>query len=293
MQIQPIVPSEYAKGFSHESLSLCLLAKDDVSRYIRGCVLSNTSKPSNKKLGLYLPLPVPSRPSESILMDFLGRLPKTKFGNDYLFVVVDRFSKLMILIPCKKTVTGEGATKLFFQHVWKHFGLPTLIISDRDSQFLSHFLRSLWGMMDTRLKRSIAIHPQTNGQTELVNRTMQRYKAHHKKHCVPCNFKEGDLVRLHWRGEANWEGKKLKPIRYGSFKIINQIGDNAFQLELPPYMHMYSIINAENLKIFEPSLLDDLDKDTCLPSIDGLKIEREDHLQEDCILEQKVRETRH
>ncbi|CAL9018113.1 unnamed protein product, partial [Prunus brigantina] len=59
-------------------------------------------------------------------------------------------------------------------------------------------------------------------------------------------------------------------------------------------MHMYSIINAENLKLFEPSLLDDnLDEDTCLPSVDDLKIEREDLLQEDWIMEQKVRETRH
>ncbi|CAL2257437.1 unnamed protein product [Prunus armeniaca] len=90
------------------------------------------------------------------------------------------------------------------------------------------------------------------------------------------------------------EGKKLKPICYGPFKIIKQIGDNAFQLELPPYMHMYSVINAENLKLFEPSPLDDdPDEDTCLPSVDDLKIEQEDPLQEDCNLEQKVRETRH
>ncbi|CAL8992604.1 unnamed protein product [Prunus brigantina] len=66
------------------------------------------------------------------------------------------------------------------------------------------------------------------------------------------------------------------------------MGDNAFQLELPPYMHMYLVINGENLKLFEPSLLDDdPNEDTRLPSVDDLKIEREDPLQEDCILEQK------
>ncbi|CAL2257592.1 unnamed protein product [Prunus armeniaca] len=88
----------------------------DVSRYIRGCVLCNTSKPFNRKLGLYLPLLVPSQAWESISINFLGGLPKTKSGNDYLFVVVDRFSKMVILIPCKKTVIGEGVAKLFFQH---------------------------------------------------------------------------------------------------------------------------------------------------------------------------------
>ena len=67
-------------------------------------------------------------------MDFFGGFSKTKSGNNYLFIVVDRFSKMVILIPCKKIVTEEGAAKLFFQNVWKYFGLPTSIISDRDSR---------------------------------------------------------------------------------------------------------------------------------------------------------------
>ena len=95
-------------------------------------------------------------------MDFRGGLPMTKARHDYLFVVVDGFSKMIVLIPCTKTVTGAGAAKLFFEHVWKHFGLPTSIISDRDSRFLGHFWDSLWGMMDTRLKKSTAFHPQTD-----------------------------------------------------------------------------------------------------------------------------------
>ena len=127
-----------------------------------------------------------------------------------------------------------------------------------------------------------------------LKRSQQRYKTRHDKHRVLCTFQEGDLVWLHLGKERlQGEGKKLKPIRYGPFKIIKQIGDNAFQLDLPPYMHMYSVINAENLKLFEPSLLDDdPDEDTRLPSVDDLKMEREDPLEEDCILEHKVRETR-
>ncbi|CAL2270811.1 unnamed protein product [Prunus armeniaca] len=114
----------------------------------------------------------------------------------------------------------------------------------------------------------------------------QQYKARHDKHRVLCNFKEGDPVWLHLgKKRLTGEGNKLKPIHYGPFKIIKQMGDNAFQLELPLYMHMYSVINAGNLKLFEPSLLDnDPDEDTSLPSVDDLKIEREDHLHEDCIL---------
>ncbi|KAI5350963.1 hypothetical protein L3X38_003854 [Prunus dulcis] len=169
---------------------------------------------------------------------------------------------------------------------------------------LMPFLEVLWGMMDTGLKTSTAFHPQTDGQIEPLSvkeeeehiraqkvpervrkvhteveaqlkHSQQRYKARHDKHRVPCNFKEGDLVWLHHGKERlTGEGKQLKTIRYGPFKIIKQIGDNAFQLVLPPYMHIYSVINAQNLKLFEPSLLDnDPNEDTRLPSVDNLKIE--------------------
>jgi hypothetical protein len=73
---------------------------ESVSRYVRGCSLCATSKLSNRKLGLYTPLPVPSRPWESISMDFVGGLPMSRRGHDYLYVVVDRFSKMCISMPC-------------------------------------------------------------------------------------------------------------------------------------------------------------------------------------------------
>ena len=82
---------------------------EDVTKYVEGCKLYCISKPSNRKRGLYLLFPVPSRPWESISMDFLGGLLTTKRGHDYLFVVVDRFTKMVILIPCKKIVMGAGA----------------------------------------------------------------------------------------------------------------------------------------------------------------------------------------
>ena len=91
------------------------------------------SKPSNRKLGLYTPLPVPSHPWESVSMDIVGGLPKSRKGHDYLYVVVDRFSKMCILIPCNKQITAEQTAKLLFQHVWVHFGLPTSIVSNRDT----------------------------------------------------------------------------------------------------------------------------------------------------------------
>jgi hypothetical protein len=96
------------------------------------CAIRN---PDNKKLGLYMPLPIPSHPWESISMDFVGGLLMSRTNHDYLYVMVDRSSKMCILIPCKKQVTVEQTTHMFFTNVWVHFGLPTSIILDRDSLF--------------------------------------------------------------------------------------------------------------------------------------------------------------
>ena len=65
-------------------------------------------------LGLYTPLPVPSRPWESVSMYFVGVLPMSRKQHDYLYVVVDRFSKMCILMPCKKTITVEKTLNFIF-----------------------------------------------------------------------------------------------------------------------------------------------------------------------------------
>jgi len=87
------------------------------------------------------------------------------------------------------------------------------------------------------------------------------------------------------------EGKKLKPIRYGPFKILKKIGKNAFHLHLLAYMHIYSVVNAENLRLFEPFLIEDPKEQIQLPSINDLLLEYLNELQEDTVLDRKVRTT--
>ena len=96
-------------------------------------------------------------------MDFVGGLPLSRKGHDYLYVVVDRFRKMYILTPCKKKITVEQTTHLFFQNIWIHFGLPTSIVSDRGSRFAGIFWSNLWDMMETKLKKSTTFHPQIDG----------------------------------------------------------------------------------------------------------------------------------
>jgi len=103
-------------------------------------------------------------------MGYMLGLPSTKHGNDCVFVVVDMFSKMAIMAVCKKNITAEATAKLFFERVWVHFEIPQSIISDWDNIFLSTFWSSLWSMLDTKLTKSTAFHPQSNGQTKVFNR---------------------------------------------------------------------------------------------------------------------------
>jgi hypothetical protein len=139
--------------------------QEDVNRYIRSCTTCAISKPTINKQGLFTPLPTPKKPWESISMDYMFGLSSTKKGNDCVFVVVDWFSNMAILTTHKKNITTTDTSKLFFERVRVHFGIPQTIISDRENKFLNTFWSSLWSLLDTKLTKSIAFYPQTYDQT--------------------------------------------------------------------------------------------------------------------------------
>ena len=88
------------------------------------------------------------------------------------------------------------------------------------------------------------------------------------------------------------EGKKLNPIRYGPFTILEKIGTNDFRLELPPYMQIYSVVNVDNLKLYEPPMIMDKRENVSLPSVDVFAPEYMDKLKEDVILDRLTRTSR-
>jgi hypothetical protein len=125
-------------------------------------------------------------------MDYMSLLPSTKKGNDCVLLVIDRFSKMAMLIACKKNITVEDTTKIFFERVWVHFGIPQTIMSNWDNRFLNTSWSRLWSLLDTKLTKSTSFHPETDDQTEVFNHMighilhMYKYKHPHTwDECLP------------------------------------------------------------------------------------------------------------
>jgi len=108
-------------------------------------------------------------------MDFILELPVSEEG-DQLWVVIDRFTKMVHFLQLKQE--GKMAADLaviFAREVWRFHGLPTDIVSDRDSRFTSDIWKEFLQLSEIRPRTLMAFHPQTDGQTERLNQTIETY----------------------------------------------------------------------------------------------------------------------
>jgi hypothetical protein len=145
-----------------------------IERYVRNChPCRRADAPRDKTPGFLHPLPVPDFPWQHITMDFKSMAPD-KHGFNTVFVIIDRLSKQAISIPCHKTVTAEDMAQMFISYVYRYFGAPQTIVSDRGPQFVSQFWKEFCRIIGAKVKLSTAFHPQTDGQTEIMNQYLDQ-----------------------------------------------------------------------------------------------------------------------
>jgi transposase InsO family protein len=149
-----------------------------IAKYIKACRLCHWSSAYHEgKHGLLKPLPIPNRYWEDISMDFVTELPVCKrYGRNFkhILVVVDRLSKIKRFIAMD-SMDAEAVTQAFIEWIWRSEGYPRSIVSDRGSQFVSHFWKRLCQRLGTKPKLSTAFHPETDGQTERANLDLKQY----------------------------------------------------------------------------------------------------------------------
>lgn len=124
--------------------------------------------------GLLQPNKIPDGAWLDISMDFIEGLPKSG-GMSVILVIVDRFTKYAHFLPLSHPYSAASVAEAFIQGIFKLHGMPRTIISDRDPLFLSLLWEAFFKAQGTELCKSIAYHPQSDGQTENLNRSLEQY----------------------------------------------------------------------------------------------------------------------
>ena len=147
--------------------------KADLTKFVQTCDVCQKTKPSNfNRYGYLIPNPIPSRPYQSISMDFIVHLPWSE-GFNAIHVTVDRLTKHGIFTPTTTGLNAEDFGALFVKKVVCRFGLPESIICDRDPRWTSDFWKGVAKCLRTKMSLSSSHHPQHDGQTEIVNRFLE------------------------------------------------------------------------------------------------------------------------
>ncbi|KAJ4788910.1 polyprotein [Rhynchospora pubera] len=199
--LQPILTT--AHGVGHEGVQKTLhrirrdfyipQLKQLVQDFVRSCPLCQQHKVDHlHPAGLLQPLPIPARIWSDISMDFIEGFPKSH-GKSVILTVVDRFSKYAHFIPLAHPYNACSVAQVFFEAIVKLHGIPESIVSDRDTVFTSNFWIERFRMMGVRLNFFSAFHPQSDGQSEVVNRTIEMYLR-----CLECDRPKQWLQWLPW-----------------------------------------------------------------------------------------------
>ncbi|CAO2169811.1 unnamed protein product [Urochloa humidicola] len=149
--------------------------KADITHFVKHCMVCQQAKPDRSKSpGLLQPLEIPSEAWQIISMDFVEGLPQSSSANCVL-VVVDYLTKYAHFLPLRHPFTAPVVARVFMDNVYKLHGLPQAIVTDRDRIFTSNWWKELFRLAGVTLRMSSSYHPQSDGQTERLNQTMETY----------------------------------------------------------------------------------------------------------------------
>ena len=164
--------SERTSKYIHKFYWWSTLSKD-VTKFCATCRTCQAVKPSTQRpMGLLHPLPIPSRPWESIGMDFIGPLPPSPEGYNFIWVVIDRLTSMVHLVALKTSATATEVAERYLKEIVRLHGVASSIVSDRDPRFTSVFWTEVHRLLGTKLMMSTSFHPQTDGATERMNRVI-------------------------------------------------------------------------------------------------------------------------
>ncbi|KAK9106331.1 hypothetical protein Syun_022342 [Stephania yunnanensis] len=245
----------------------------DVKTFVQSCEVCQRNKYETlAPAGLLQPLPIPTSIWDDISLDFIDGLP-VSHGSNSILVVVDRLSKYGHFFPLKHPYTAKSVAAVFLNGVVRLRGFPRSMVSDRDKIFLSHFWSELFRIHQTQLNRSSAYHPQSDGQTEVVNRCPETYlrcfinqrpklwsewlfwaeywyntSFHSSLNCTPFKVVYGrdppPLLRLQLLSAQN---RMKQQADKGRREVVFVVGDMVY-LKLQPYRQV-SVARRTNLKL--------------------------------------------
>jgi hypothetical protein len=135
--------------------------REDIAEYVARCDTCQRVKAEHQRpAGLLEPLEIPTWKWDDISMDFIVGLPRTQKGNDSIWVIVDRLTKVAHFLPMKTNYSVSRLAELYVYNILKLHGAPRSIVSDRGPQFTAQFWKSLHASMGTELNYSTAFHPR-------------------------------------------------------------------------------------------------------------------------------------
>ncbi|OAA34053.1 pol protein [Beauveria brongniartii RCEF 3172] len=169
-------------------------SRKTVQQVVDKCDICRKAKAArHAPYGELQPIPPPERAWQTVTMDFIVKLPKSKEPMtgaiyDSILVIVDKLTKYAYYIPYMESSDAKDLAYMFFKTVVAQHGLPTKLISDRDKLFTSNFWKCLMETMKIKQGLSTAFHPQSDGQTEILNQVLEQYLRSY------VNYRQDDWV---------------------------------------------------------------------------------------------------